>query len=883
MRWLYKLPLRFRSLFKRGRVEEELSDELRFHLEKLTEENVARGMTAEDARYAALRELGGVDQIKEECRDMRRVSWIENLIQDVRYGLRTLAKNPGFTAVAVLTLALGIGANTAIFSVVYGILLQPLPFRDASRLVLLNETTPLVGNMSVNYPNFLDWRAQSRTFSEMAAVGSVHFNMAGISQPENIGGLAVSPNFLSMVGARPVIGRSFAPDEEKAGTAPVLLLSYALWQSHFGAASRAIGQTIRLDSRTFTIVGVLPPDFRWVEKCDVMVPIGVWATNNSAATNRGERGDLLAVGRLAAGVRIEQARTEMEGIAARMAHGYGQVNTRSGVNLQRLRETFSGDVRPALLVLLGAAICVLLLACANVANLFLMRGAVRAKEMALRIAIGASGGRIVRQVLTESFLVALLGGLAGVGLAIAGIPAIARLIPPDTLAGASVGANGAVLLFSAGLVVLSMFVFGLAPALHSASGDIQSELKEGGRTTSAGGRNRWCGFLATSEIALALILLVGAGLMMKSLYRLLSVDYGFRAERVLKMEMSLRTARYDKAPAVIGFWQQTLDRVCALPGVESAAAGTAIPLTNDHSRLDITVEGMPLLNPGGFPHPDMHTVSPDYEKTLGIRLLRGRGFTDADQENAPGVAMVNATFAERLFPRADPVGKRFIFGHPVAGHAPNWVTIVGVVADTKMYGIANPARLEVYVPFRQQPQNEIVLLVKSRQEPATLVSAIRGAVASVDKEQPIFGIATMEEVVNASVFPRRITLILLALFSGLALVLAAVGIYGVVSYSVAQRQTEIGIRMALGAQRGDVLRLVLARGGKISIAGIVIGSAASLALTRLIANLLYSVSAVDPVTFAVVAFVLALIAMVACYIPARRALRVDPLIAMRHE
>jgi putative ABC transport system permease protein len=737
--------------------------------------------------------------------------------------------------------------------------------------------------VSVSYPNFQDWRAQSHTLSEMAAVSNVGFNMAGASQPENIGGLAVSPNFLSMAGVRPVIGRGFTADEEKAGSAPVLLLSYALWQSHFGGDRRVVGQTIRLDSRTVTIVGVLPRDFRWVERYDVMEPIGVWATNNGSVAEREDRGDLVVVGRLAAGARIEQARAEMDGIAARLARAYPQANDQCGVSLQPLREAFSGDSRPAMMVLLGAAIFVLLVACANVANLFLMRGSVRAREMALRIAIGASRGRIVRQILTESFLVALLGGLAGVGLALAGIPAIARLIPPDTLAGASVGMNGAVLLFSAALVALSIFVFGLAPALDSAGGNVQSALKEGGKATSAGARNRWRGLLAASEIALALILLVGAGLMIKSLYRLLAVDSGFRPERVLKMEMSLRTAQYDKDPAVIGFWQQVLDRVRALPGVESAAVGTAIPLTDDHSRTDITVEGMPLPKPGSYPHPDTHTVSPDYEKTLGIRLLRGRGFMDADRENAPRVALVNETVAQRLFPGADPVGKRFIFGHLGPNRAPKWATIVGVVADTKMYGLANPARLEVYVPFRQMAANDMVLLVKSRQEPAALVSAIRGVVVSIDKEQPIFGIATMQEVVNASVSTRRVTLILLGLFSGLALVLAAIGIYGVVSYSVAQRAKEIGIRMALGAQPGDVLRMVLAQGGKISIVGIAIGSAAALGLTRLMAKLLYSVSAIDPATFAAVAFILALIAMAASYIPARRALRLDPLVALRNE
>jgi putative ABC transport system permease protein len=874
-----------KALFHRDQRSRELDEELSSYLEAAIQEKVRGGMSYTDAIRAARVEMGSMEAAKQEVRSSGWESVAESLWQDIRYGVRQLLRSRGFSTVAILTLALGIGANTAIFSVVYGVLLQPLPFRDAARLVLLHETTPRIGDVSVSYPNFQDWRAQSHTFSEMAAVSSGGFNMAGASQPEHISGLAVSPNFLSMAGIQPVIGRGFTREEEKAGTAPVLLLSYALWQSHFGGDRRVIGQTIRLDSRTVTIVGVLPPDFRWIETCDAMEPIGVWSTNNGNATERGERGDLVVVGRLKAGVQMDQARVEMEGIAARLARAYPQANDQFGVKLQPLRESFSGDARPAMLVLLGAAIFVLLVACANVANLFLMRGAGRSKEMALRIAIGASGGRIVRQILTESFLVALLGGLAGVGLAMAGIPAMARLIPQDMLAGASVGINGAVLLFSAGLGVVSVFVFGLAPAFHAARGDVHADLKEGGKATSGGAQNRWRGLLATSEVALALILLVGAGLMMKSLYRLLAVDSGFRAERVLKMEMSLRTSQYDKDPAVIGFWQQVLDRVRALPGVESAAVGTAIPLTDDHSRADITVEGTALAKPSAYPHPDTHTVSPSYEKTLGIRLLRGRGFTDADGENAPRVALVNTTVAERLFPGADPVGKRFAFGRLEANRAPKWMTIVGVLADTKMYGLANPARLEVYVPFRQMPAHEMVLLVKSKSsmESAALVSAIRGVVVSIDKEQPISGIATMQEVVNASVSTRRITLILLGLFSGLALVLASIGIYGVVSYSVAQRAREIGIRMALGAQRGDVLRLVLAQGSKISLVGIAIGSAASAGLTWLMAKLLYSVSAVDPATFAAVAFVLAVIAMVASYIPARRALRVDPLVALRND
>src|SRR5580700_8092428 len=657
------LFFRVRSLFRRETVESEMEDELGFHWERQIEKHMKTGIDRDEAVRRVRMEFGGLEQVKEDCRDARGVSLMESLAKDLRYGWRTLLKSPGFAAAALFTLALGIGANTAIFSVVYGILLRPLPFWDPSHLVLLNETTPRVGDVSVSYPNFQDWRSQSHSFAEMAAVNPVKFNMAGSNQPENIGGLAVSPNFLPMMGVRPVMGRGFTPDEEKAGAARVVLLSYALWQSHFGADPSAMGQTIRLDSQTVTIVGVLPRDFRWVEKCDVMEPIGVWATNNGSVAEREDRGDLMVAGRLAPGVRMEQARAEMDGIAARLARAYPQSNDQFGVKLQPLRESFAGDARPAMLVLLGAAIFVLLVACANVANLFLMRGAMRAKEMALRIAIGASRGRIVRQILTESFLVALLGGLAGVGLAMAGIPAIARLIPPDTLAGASLGMNGAVLLFSGGLVVLSMFVSGLAPALHSTGSNVQSDLKEGGKTTSAGARNRWRGLLATIEVALALVLLVGVGLMMKSLYRLLSVDSGFRSEHVLKLEMDLRTSHYDKDPAVIAFWQQTLDRVRALPGVESAAVGTSIPLTDDHSRTDITVEGT-LPKPGSFPHPDIHIVSRDYGKALGLRLLRGRGFTDSDRENLPSVAMVNASAAQLLFSGTDPIGKRFMLGHP---------------------------------------------------------------------------------------------------------------------------------------------------------------------------------------------------------------------------
>src|SRR5579864_8008816 len=884
MKPLAELARRLRMLFRGKQFDHDMDDEMRVHLELREKEYIQNGFPPEEAHMAARKNFGNALAIREVSHDSWGWAWLEHLGQDLRFAFRMFAKNPGFTAVAVLTLALGIGANTAIFSVVYGVLLQPLPYKEASRLVVLNETTPKVGKVSVSYPNFLDWRAQSHDFSQMAAVHDVGFNLAGITQPENISGEAVSPNFLSMIGVKPFLGRDFDASEERVGTPPVVLLSYELWQSHMGSDRNAIGRTITLDGHSFTIVGVLPPNFRSLDKTDVMLPIGVWATNNSdEANDRGDRGDMIVIGRLAPNVTLAQARTEMEGIAARLAKEYPATNDRFGVALQSIRDSFVSDARPAILVLFGAVMFVLLIACANVANLFLVRGAARTKEIALRMAFGARRSRIIRQMLTESFVLACLGGALGLLLAFLGIRGIVALIPMDMLSGSTVKLNGAVLFFAAGIVVLAAFIFGLAPAMHSTRPDVQSELKEGGRTASASAaQNKLRGALAIAEVSLALILLVGAGLMMKSLYRLMSVNPGFRPDRVLNMEMDLRTQQYSKDPAILNFWQQVLARVRTLPGVESAATGTVVPLTGSHSRGDITIEGMALPTPGNFPHPDIHEVSPAFTSTLGIPLLRGRTFTDTDKQGAPFVGMVNVRLAQQYWPNEDPIGKRFMFGHP-STDPPKWITVVGVVGDTKLYGLANPSRLEVYVSSLQYPDSHMNLVVKSRTDPAALISAIRGAVGSIDKDQPIFAISTMNQLVRDSMATRRITLALLGLFSALALVIAAIGIYGVISYSVAQRTHEIGIRMALGAQHKDVLRMILKQGAKFALAAVAIGVVVSLGLTQLMSSLLFSVSAADPVTFAGVAILLALVAMLACYIPARRALRVDPMVVLRYE
>ncbi|MGH9593216.1 MAG: ABC transporter permease, partial [Bryobacteraceae bacterium] len=599
---------------------------------------------------------------------------------------------------------LGIGANTAVFSVVYDVLLRPLPYKNASRLIVLNETTPQVGTVSVSYPNFLDWRAASKTFYQMAAVHQVHFNLAGVSQPENISGDAVSANYLSMLGVRPILGRDFYASEEKAGTAPVLLLSYALWQSHFAGDPGAAGKTITLDGRSFTIAGVLPPDYRALDKTDVLLPIGVWATRDSDATERGSRGDMNVVARLAPGVSFARARAEMNGIVSRLATEYPAENGQGGVVLEPIRETFAGDMGTVSLVLFGAVLFVLLIACANVANLFLLRGASRTKEVALRIAFGASRGRIIRQMLTESLVLATLGGVLGVALAAAGVRGLARMIPMEMLSTATLEINGAVLLFAGAVAILAAFLFGLVPAMQSMNPDVQNELRESTRTASASGRqNRLRGVLVVCEISLALVLLVGAGLMMKSLYRLMNVDPGFRPDRLLTMEIDLRGQQYNQHPAILSFWQQTLAGVRALPGIESAALGTGVPMTNDHSRADVTIEGMAPVSLGNYPHPDVHVVSPGYVATLGVPLLRGREFTESDNLAAPRLAMVNATLAKQFFPRNDAIGKRFMFGHPSPRNQPKWYTITGVVGDTRMYGLQNPARLEVYLSCLQAP------------------------------------------------------------------------------------------------------------------------------------------------------------------------------------
>jgi putative ABC transport system permease protein len=877
--------IRLRSLVRRRVVDTELDDELRFHRERQLDAYARAGLSPAEARRRLALEFGGLDQTREACRDARGVSTIDHLFRDVRYGLRGLLKAPGFTIVAVLTLGLGLGANTAIFSVVYGVLLRPLPYAEPSALVVLNETTPKVGLVSVSYPNFEDWRAESRAFRALALVASLDFDLTGASQPETIAAEAVSSNYLAMLGVRPRLGRDFTADEDRPGTAPVVLLGHAFWQSHFGADPAVVGRAVNLDGQPTTIVGVLPDTLRTADSADALLPTGAWLTGNEDAQARGSRGDTVVMGRLAEGVSLDQARIEMEGIASRLARAYPDSNAQFGVSLRPLREVLVGDVRPALLVLFGTTVCVLLIACANVANLSLIRGAGRTREMALRIAIGAGRRRLVSQLLVESGLLASLGGLAGLAFAAAASRGLAWLMPAGALDGADVTLNGAVLAFTGVAVLASTFVFGLTPALQAARAEVTTDLKEGGRSGSPGRRQqRWRAILAVAEVSLALVLLVGAGLMMRSLSRLLAVDPGVETDRVLTMSVGLRADRYDAEVAQHQFWQALLDRTRELPGVESAALGTGVPLTNNHSRRDISIDGL-AFEVGALPHPDVHIVSPDYARALGIRLVRGRVFADADREQAPRVGMINRSLAEQYFDGGDPIGRRFAFGRFTFGRGQvesvPWITIVGVLDDTRMYGLDNPSRLEVYLPMAQSVPDGMTLVVKAATDESALVAPIRAVVAALDRDQPIAAIGTLNDLRDQSVSTRRVTYVLLVLFSALALVLAALGIHGVMSYGVAQRAGEIGIRLALGAPASDVLKIVLGQGLAIAATGIVVGTALAFGLTRLMGSLLFAVSAADPVTFVGVGAVVAAIAVLACAIPGWRALRVDPQTALR--
>jgi putative ABC transport system permease protein len=802
---------------------------------------------------------------------------MQTLWQDLRYGARMLFKQPGFTLIAMLTLALGIGANTAIFSVVNAVLLRPLPFAEAERLVRVYVTSPArnIRTNPASWLNFEDWRARNSVFEAMAAYSSASATFTGGDVPEMIEGTGASGDLFAVLRAQPLLGRTLSVADERQGQRNVVI-SYALWQRSFGGDAKIVGRQVTLDATGYTVIGVMPRGFRFPleqSKTDFWIPL-----DPQSETNQERGANYLSVtARLKPGVTIEQAQAEMITIASQLEQEYRDRNAGRGIYLAPLHDAMVGEVRRALFVLLAAVGCVLLIACANVANLQLARAAARGKELALRAALGARRATLVRQLLTESLLIALAGGVAGLLLAAWGVDLLAAALPEDIPRASAIGLDARVLGFTTALTLLTGVAFGLAPALQSSKAELTDALKEGGCGASAR-RNRTRSLLIVTEVALSLVLLVGAGLLLKSFRHLLDVNPGFNPQGVLTATVALPPATYGTEARQAAFFQQVLNRVAALPGVAAASVVDPLPLGGSMAMNSFSVEGRAPLQPGERPATNSRIISAAYLKALGIPLLRGRALAESDQAAAPQVMLINESFARRYFPNEDPLGQRIRLSI-----ASNFVAeVVGIVGDVKHRSLEREAGPEAYVSYLQVPQPTMSLVVRAAAgDPLQLAASLRQAVQQIDKDQPLADVKPMTAWLNESVARRRFNLLLLAVFAAVALLLAAIGIYGVVNYSVAQRTRELGIRVALGAQRTDVLKLIVGQGLRLTLAGIACGAAGALAVTRLMADLLFGVAPTDPLTFATVALMLPLVALLACWLPARRATKVDPMIALR--
>jgi putative ABC transport system permease protein len=806
---------------------------------------------------------------------------MEQVWRDVQYGARMLAKSPGFLAVAVLTLALGIGANTAIFSVINAILLRPLPYDEADRLMILSEWSEQVPRMSFSVANLKDVRDQSTVFETLVGFNGASLILTGEGgEAERLNGRQVTSGLFATLRKPPIVGRAFTPDEDKPGADRVVLLGEGFWERRFGRDPKVVGKSLSLSGETFTVIGVMPKTLHgsWKNN-DVFTSLLRVEDKIGGENQRGNHPGIYVIGRLKPGVTVEQARADVVGIAKRLAEQYPNSNARQSMQLQPLLEVFVGDLRPALMFLLGAVAFVLLIACANVANLLLARAANRQREIAVRMALGAQRGRLIRQLLTESVLLSVLGGTLGVAFAYWSLRGLVASLPANVPRADEIRLDAAVLAFTAGIALMTGLVFGIAPAFKIVSAGGPEPLKEGGRGTIGAGHHRLRDTLVVAEISLALVLLVGAGLLLRSFFRVLQADGGFRSGGVITASVPLPQTRYDDHAKRVAFLERVLEGVRALPGVQTASA--TLPLLGGW-QTSFSVEGKPEPPPGQRPSADIARVAPDYFSAMGVRVLQGRVFTERDRTDAPPVCMVDETFVAKQFPGEDPLGKRVKFGGLDDKGNP-WMEVVGVVAHVKNYGVDQESRVELYLPYLQNSAGSLTLLVHTDGDPARLGTSLRSAVSAADPGLPVFSLRTLEELMAERTAQRRLAVILISVFAALALLLAAVGIYGVMSYAVTQQTQEIGIRMALGAERDHILRMVLRHGTLMSLAGVGIGLTVALGLARLITSLLFQTSAADPPTFSIVPVLLVAVALVACYVPARRATRVDPMVALRYE
>jgi len=881
-----RLLAQFANLFRGRAAEREMSREIESHLALLEENFRAGGLLPHEAKLAAQHAYGGVERAKELHREARSLVWLEHIAKDVRYGARNLGRAPGFTAIAVITLALGIGANAAIFSIVDAVLLRSLPYRDPNQLVLMSNV-PLnrpEALSAISYRDFTACRDQNRVFLEMAGNTFHDLTLTGVGEPAIVNTADVTPEIFPLLNAKPLLGRTLLPEDGKPGAAAVAVVSENLWSSRFGSNPGLIGQSIALDMRSFIVVGILPASFRYPEGAphqDVWISVMQDPLFGPLTSQPGVR--LLGViGRLRPGVSMAKAQAEMTTLGARLAKEFPAEDSGVTIRVQPYREVVVGNLKTALLILLSAVGLLLLIACANIANLLLSKAASRRREVAVRIALGASRARIVRQLLTESTLLALLGGVAGLLLAVGAVWSLHPFLPSEVVQISSIHVGGPVLVFALSVSLAAALAFGLAPALLATPSNLQTNLKEGGERTGQRGGQRVRSFLAIAEISLAMVLLVAGGLLIRSFALVTSANPGFDPNNVTEAEVSLPQFQYSTPQQWTAFSKELLGRLHAQPGLQDSALAAPLPMDRQgQATFAFSIIGNPPLPPRESHTADYTTVSPGYFHVMRIPLLRGRFFSEQDSPSNPNVAIISETLARRYFPNQDPIGRKMRFGFPPNGDVSR--EVVGVVGDVRDVALSQKPGAMMYVPFAQAPLYGGEVVVRSSLSTSSVAAAIRQAVHSIDNGLPVTDVESFADALGQSISQERFRAFLLGSFSVIALVLATVGIYGVISYSASQRTHEIGIRMALGAQRRDVLRLILGEGAKLAMLGLGLGVVLALLLTRLIASMLYGVSATDPLTFGIVVIVLLGVAVTACYIPARRAMRVDPMVALRYQ
>ncbi|HEX8699649.1 MAG TPA: ABC transporter permease [Myxococcaceae bacterium] len=880
--WLDRATRRLRLLTGRRGFEQQLDEELRFHLEMEARRHEEQGLSPQAARALAEREFGRVERYKDEVRDVRGITWMDDVSRDVRFAWRTLRKSPTFVLVAVLCLAFGIGANAAIFSVLDAVLLRPLPYSEPDRLARLYETQSASGqssNGSVSWANYLEWSEQVKGFSGITAYTIQSKNLSGPEGAERLKAVASTANLFDVLGVQPRLGRGFLPEEDASGAAQVVVLREGLWQRRFGANPSILGQTLTLDSQPYTVIGVMPEAARFPagSQTDLFIPL---ARPADFGNQRGHH-FLSVIGRLSQDVALETANSELRQVARRLEEAYPQYQTGRSATAIALAETVVGKVRPALLMLLGAVGLVLLIACANVANLLLARAASRRQEVAIRLALGASRARLVRQMLVEGMLLSLGGALLGLLLALWGLSTLESLVQRALPLAGGIPLQGRIFGFLLLVATGSAVLFGLVPALQATRGDLRSGLTGAGeRASGPGSHHRFRNGLVVAEIALSLILLVGAGLLLRDFVTLLRTEPGLDASHVLTAHLPVPSGKFTAEQRGPRLFEPVLERARNLPGVKSAGLITLLPIQKSGVNCSYTLDGEPPPAPGQEPMAEIRFTSPDFFRSLGIPLLAGRDFTDEDGHQPELRVIINQAFARRHFPVQDAVGQRLRINGDVG-------TIIGVVADVRQAGLHQAPLTEMHIPYNHPRYvdwfDDVTLVLKTTVNPTSMTAALQDAVRLVDLEQPLYQVLTMEEVIGGSVAERRLNLLLLGTFALMALVLAITGLYGVIAYLVAQRTREIGIRVALGARTWDVVWLVMRQGGRLTALGIAVGILGALGLSRVMESLLHGVSARDPLTLGTLAALLGCVALVATWLPARRAARVDPVIAIKSD